>query len=183
VQVNPSEDTAAVETAAIETAAIETAVVALRRAHRQRTLARLSERRGERAGRHAELPDAVFELLDAVESATAQGAPLTVTEAATALGVDQPRASRLAAQSLRAGLLRREADQRDGRRSLLALTDEGHTVLARIRDFRHRVIAEVMSDWPAEDRETLARLLTRFVRDYGALGGSGRSGQGDDNGG
>ncbi|MFF4353075.1 MarR family winged helix-turn-helix transcriptional regulator [Streptomyces sp. NPDC001530] len=169
MQGNPSEDTAA----------IETAVVALRRAHRQRTLARLSERRGERTGRHAELPDAVFELLDAIDSAAERDAPLTVTEAAAALGVDQPRSSRLAAQALKAGLLRREADQRDGRRSLLALTTEGHAALARIRDFRHRVIAEVTADWTAEDREALARLLTRFVQGYGALSGPGDEGSED----
>ncbi|MFI1046549.1 MarR family winged helix-turn-helix transcriptional regulator [Streptomyces griseoruber] len=149
-----------------ETAAIERAVVALRRAQRRRNLARLSERRGERRGEHAALPDGVFDLLDAVESATERGEPLTVTEAAAALAVDQPRASRLAAQALEAGLLRREADQRDGRRSLLTLTADGRTALARLHDFRHRVVTETVADWPAEDREALARLLTRFVRDF-----------------
>ncbi|WP_460061960.1 MarR family winged helix-turn-helix transcriptional regulator [Streptomyces sp. YKOK-I1] len=149
-----------------ETAAIERAVVALRRAQRRRNLARLAERRGERGGERGTLPDGVFDLLDAVESATERGETLTVTEAAAALGVDQPRASRLAAQALKSGLLRREADQRDGRRSLLALTADGRTALARVHDFRHRVVAETVADWPVEDREALARLLTRFVRGF-----------------
>ncbi|MEU1511197.1 MarR family winged helix-turn-helix transcriptional regulator [Streptomyces sp. NPDC005811] len=149
-----------------ETAAIERAVVALRRAQRRRNLARLAERRGERGGAHAALPDGVFDLLDTVESATERGETLTVTEAAAALAVDQPRASRLAAQALLAGLLRRQADQRDGRRSLLTLTPDGHATLARMHDFRHRVVAETVADWPAGDREALARLLTRFVRDF-----------------
>ncbi|WP_143569083.1 hypothetical protein [Streptomyces acidiscabies] len=45
-------------------------------------------------GQHRErLPDAVLELLDAVESAADRGESLTVTDAATALGVDQPSSS------------------------------------------------------------------------------------------
>ena len=74
---------------------VERALTGLRRAQKRRALARLSERRGERTGPYAALPDAVFELLDAVEAACI--AP-TVTEAAGELAVDQPRASRLAAQ-------------------------------------------------------------------------------------
>ncbi|MFI1508282.1 MarR family winged helix-turn-helix transcriptional regulator [Streptomyces sp. NPDC020597] len=156
-----------------DTAAIERAVVALRRAQRRRNLARLSERRGERADDRSGPPDGVFDLLDAVEAAAEQGGRLTVTEAAGALGVDQPRASRLAAQALEAGLLRRVADQHDGRRSLLALTAEGRTALARIHDFRHRMVAEAMAAWPAADRDALARLLPRFVHDFTALGDPG----------
>lgn len=152
-----------------DVAAIEAAVVALRRSQQRRALARLAERHGERAGRHAGLPDAVYELLDAVESATAQGSTLTVTEAAAVLAVDQPRSSRLATQALEAGLLRREADQHDGRRSLLVLTPEGRDVLARIRDFRRRIIADVTAGWSTADRAALADLMTRFVRDFAAF--------------
>ncbi|GII97511.1 MarR family winged helix-turn-helix transcriptional regulator [Sinosporangium siamense] len=152
-----------------DAADIETAIVALRRAHKRRALARLSERRGERTGRHGELPDAVFELLDVVESAAERGGALTVTDAAAVLGVDQPRSSRLSAHALHAGLLRREADQYDGRRSLLALTQEGRDLLAEIRDFRRRVIAEATAGWAVEDRAALAGLLTRFVQDLDSV--------------
>ncbi|MGP3975908.1 MarR family winged helix-turn-helix transcriptional regulator [Streptomyces sp. 8N114] len=144
---------------------IETAVVALRRSRQRRALARLAERHGEHTG----LPDAVFELLDAVEAAEGQGSAMTVTEVAALLGVDQPRSSRLASQALQAGLLRREADQHDGRRSLLTLTPEGRDVLTRIRTFRREVIAEATAGWTAEDRAALAHLLTRFVRDFSAI--------------
>jgi DNA-binding MarR family transcriptional regulator len=145
-------------------------MVAIRRAQKRRRLAQLARRRGGRTGPHAGLPDSVFELLDAVESSAAGGESLTVTDAAAVLDVDQPRASRLAGQALQAGLLRREADQRDGRRSLLALTTEGGEVLATIRGFRRHTIAEVTSEWDPPDRETLARLLTRFVREFEAAG-------------
>lgn len=142
---------------------VELALTGLRRAQKRRALARLSEQRGERTGPYAALPDAVFELLDVIEAA--RTAP-TITEAAAELAVDQPRASRLAAQALDAGLLRREADQSDGRRSLLVLTHEGARVLEAIRSFRRRVVAEATAGWTTRDRDMLARLLTRFAQDY-----------------
>jgi DNA-binding MarR family transcriptional regulator len=147
-------------------AVIETAVGALRRAQKRRALARLSRRKRSRVGPHTTLPDAVFELLDILASAAQ---PLTVSEAAIHLDVDQPRASKLASMALEAGLLRREADQRDGRRSLLVVTGAGEAVLGQIRDFRIAVIADATSEWSATDRATFARLLTRFVNDFGAL--------------
>jgi DNA-binding MarR family transcriptional regulator len=145
-----------------DVAEIETAVVGIRRSRRRRTLARLSERQGGHTG----LPDAVYELLDVIEAAEANGDALTVTDAAAVLDVDQPRSSRLAGQALQAGLLRREADQLDGRRSLLALTADGRAALTRIRDFRRAVIAEATAEWTKEDRAAFARLLSRFVRDF-----------------
>jgi DNA-binding MarR family transcriptional regulator len=155
-----------------DVAAIERAMVAIRRAQTRRALARLSARRNVRSGRHGSLPDAVFELLDIVDAVTTHGgAAPTVTEAATALGVDQPRASRLTAQALDAGLLRRGVDQADGRRSPLVLTPSGRGALDRIHAFRRRVIAEATADWGAEDRTALAQLLTRFVADIAAIVG------------
>ncbi|WP_460392790.1 MarR family transcriptional regulator [Actinophytocola sediminis] len=148
-----------------DVAAIEAAVVALRRSQTRRALARLAERRAER---HETLPEAVFELLDALAAAADRREQLTVTLAAAALGVDQPRASRLAAQALAAGLARRESDQADGRRSVLALTAEGRAAIARIGAFRQRVIAEATEAWSTEDRAALAELLTRFVHDFAA---------------
>lgn len=39
-----------------------------------------------------------------------------------------------------------------------------------MHEFRRSVFAEVMADWPEDDRREFARLLTAFVRNYGALG-------------
>src|SRR5262245_44564456 len=135
--------------------AISHALVAIRRSQSRRTLARLS-------GPHP-LPDAVYELLDAVTSAP------TVTEAAAALGVDQPRASRLAAQAVEAGLIARGVDDEDGRRSPLTLTDAGRDVLDAMKAFRARMVGEAVQGWSATDRAALARLLPRFVADLAAL--------------
>lgn len=112
------------------------------------------------------MPDAVYELLDVVAAADR---PPTVTEAATALGIDQPRASRLTAQALEAGLLRRRADQADGRRSLLEPTADGRRATEEIQAFRARVVAEVTAGWDPDDRAALAKLLARFTADFSAL--------------
>ncbi|MEU2626211.1 MULTISPECIES: MarR family winged helix-turn-helix transcriptional regulator [Kitasatospora] len=155
-----------------QAAEIARALVALRRSQSRRALARLAAHRtGPPAvGASTAPPDGVVELLDAVEDASA----LTVTEAAAALGVDQPRASRLAAQALAAGLLHREADRTDGRRSLLRLTADGRALLDRVHAFRRGVVAETTADWSPEDRADLARLLGRFVADFTAVTGTGR---------
>jgi DNA-binding MarR family transcriptional regulator len=139
-----------------EIAAIERAMVQLRRSQTRRTLARLSRERGVSTSP----PDAVFALLDAIEAGAS-----TVTEAASALGIDQPRASRLATQAHDAKLLRRTADQSDGRRSPLVLTPAGRRALERAQTFRRRIVTEALAGWQANDRATLARLLTRFVDD------------------
>lgn len=154
---------------ATQVAAIEAALVALRRAQRRRALAGMSRRRSQPSGVPAALPDAVFELLDVLATATEHGESLTVTDVAAQLDVDQPRASRLAASALEATLIRREADQRDGRRSLLRLTADGEEVLNRIHDFRRDAVAEATNGWSDDDRAALARLLPRFVDDFAAL--------------
>ncbi|NIH88478.1 MarR family winged helix-turn-helix transcriptional regulator [Amycolatopsis granulosa] len=141
---------------------IARALAALRRAQSRRALSRLARERGRRGP----VPDAVYELLDVVAAA---GRPPTVTEVAAALGTDQPRASRLTAQALDAGLVHRRADQMDGRRSLLEPTAEGRRALAEIQGFRARVVAEVTAGWDPADRAALAELLARFTEDFTAL--------------
>ena len=143
-----------------EIVAIERAMVQLRRSQTRRTLARLSRQRGVAAGP----PDAVFALLDAIEAGAS-----TVTEAANALGIDQPRSSRLATHARDAKLLRRTADQSDGRRSPLVLTPAGHGALERAQTFRRGIITEAIAGWEADDRAALARLLTRFVDDIAGV--------------
>ncbi|MEV0268956.1 MarR family transcriptional regulator [Hamadaea sp. NPDC050747] len=153
-------------TADEQVAAIEGALVALRRAQKRRALARLSARTGDREDATGRLPDSVFELLDAIAAAADRDETLTVGEAAAVLDVDQPRASRLAALALDASLIRRQADQRDGRRSLLVLTQAGDAALRRIQDFRRGVVADATRSWPVADRAALARLLPRLVADF-----------------
>ncbi|UAK29969.1 MarR family winged helix-turn-helix transcriptional regulator [Nocardia asteroides] len=105
------------------------------------------------------IPVAVFRVLDAV----ADGAADTVGGLAPALGVDQPRASRLVAQAVSSGLLERVADQRDGRRSVLRLTATGCRATAEARADRCSAMAAAMAEWTPAERVEFARLLERFV--------------------
>ncbi|HEV3464233.1 MAG TPA: MarR family winged helix-turn-helix transcriptional regulator, partial [Actinomycetota bacterium] len=115
-------------------AAIERAMVTMRRSWGRRTL----QPRGAAAGigvtgaaaAIGSSGAAAFQVLDAVEAAADHGEVMTVNGVADALGVDQPRASRLVSGAVEAGLVRRGADPEDGRRSVLSLTGRGRRVLA-----------------------------------------------------
>jgi DNA-binding MarR family transcriptional regulator len=137
-------------------ATVERAMVAIRRSQTRRTLARLA---GAASG--------TAEVLDVIEGAEDAGEPTTVTSVATALNVDQPRASKLVAAAVEEGLVRREADQADGRRTLLVRTRAGRRRSAEIHAFRQEKIAAAVADWPADERAEFARLLTKFVASWG----------------
>ncbi|MDX3104234.1 MarR family winged helix-turn-helix transcriptional regulator [Nonomuraea angiospora] len=130
-------------------AAVERAMVAIRRRQSRRALARQHGAVG---------PE--YEVLDVIEGGDGS---VTVSTVAQALSVDQPRASRLVAAAVTAGLVRREADQADGRKSWLVLTEAGQAALEQAHRARQAAFAAVMEEWPEEDRAEFARLLTRFV--------------------
>jgi DNA-binding MarR family transcriptional regulator len=135
---------------------IEQSMIALRRSQRRRTLARLS----------GALPNAAVEVIDVIEAAELAGQPATVSAVADALNIDQPRASKLVAAAVEAGLVERRADQADGRRSLLARTAAGMAVTEQIHSFRRRVIGSALFSWDNSDVSDFARLLNRFITDF-----------------
>jgi DNA-binding MarR family transcriptional regulator len=151
------------------TETVERAMVAIRRSQSRRTLARLAAaRQGARTGGgHGTATDgagrASADVLDVIEEAEAAGRPATVTSVAAALGIDQPRASKLVAAAVAAGLVRREADQADGRRAMLVRTPAGQHLSEQAHALRRQVFGEAMAGWPAADRAEFARLLSRFV--------------------
>ncbi|WP_406280125.1 MarR family winged helix-turn-helix transcriptional regulator [Nocardia sp. NBC_00881] len=130
------------------TVAVEAAMVRIRR----------RQTRGALGGGRA-IPVAVFRVLDAV----ADGDAVTVGALAPALGIDQPRASRVVAQAVSSGLLERVADQRDGRRAVLRLTPGGRDAVTDARTGRRSAMAAAMADWTPGERAEFARLLERFV--------------------
>ena len=148
---------------------VERAMVAIRRSQARRTLARLATTRqgAGPGGRHGTATDsagtASADVLDIIEEAEEAGRRATVTSVAAALNIDQPRASKLVAAAVAAGLVRRQADQADGRRALLVRTPAGRRLSAQAHAFRRQVFGEAMAGWPAADRAEFARLLTRFV--------------------
>lgn len=135
---------------------IERAMVTIRRSTTRRTLA-------QRAGMPA---DSIVAVLDAIEAGEHTPTPATVSSIATALSIDQPRASKLVAAAVDAGFVRRDADQSDGRRALLVRTPAGRKLTDRVHRFRRDAFATAITDWSAKDQREFARLLTRFVDSF-----------------
>lgn len=131
---------------------VETAMVAIRRSQTRRALAR--------SGPAGDVDPAVFDVVDAVEGLLDRA---TVMSVAAALDVAQPRASKLVAAAVEAGWLRREADQGDGRRSLLVRTDAGVALSERVHAARRARFAAATGGWTPAELDTFAQLLTRFV--------------------
>ncbi|HEV7935000.1 MAG TPA: MarR family winged helix-turn-helix transcriptional regulator [Actinomadura sp.] len=167
---------------------IERSMVAIRRSQSRRALARLAgrnvapqamaaERDGPRTGPGTRPGTAVLEVLDVVEAAEQAGDTATVSTVASALGVDQPRASKLVAAAVERGLLGRRADQADGRRSLLVRTPAGAAASEQVHDFRRDSIAAALQQWSEADQRIFAGLLDRFVADFGQVTGQEGSGR------
>lgn len=88
--------------------------------------------------------------------------PLRVTDLAELKQADPSTVSRQAAQLVKAGLARREADPVDGRASRLAVTPAGELACDRLRKARHELLSEMLSDWPADRLATFADLFHEF---------------------
>ena len=91
---------------------------------------------------------------------------VTVGALAEQMRLDHSRVSRVVADLVKRGVLRREASQEDARRTLVALTAEGVAWLDRMNEVKHEVIGQVLSDWNQEDLEAFSDLYERFVERF-----------------
>ncbi|KQZ86247.1 hypothetical protein ASD56_04170 [Microbacterium sp. Root166] len=98
-----------------------------------------------------------------LEALAAASHPLSVGEIADAVGVDQPRASRLVQQAVQFDLVRREADPEDARRTRVALTDAGSALVRGFRGERRDAIDTALAGFTDQERDDLARLLTKLA--------------------
>jgi DNA-binding MarR family transcriptional regulator len=88
--------------------------------------------------------------------------PMRVTDLAEIKQADPSTISRQAAQLVKAGLARREADPVDGRASRLAVTEAGMVACQKLQDARHALISQALADWSPERVDTFARLFEEF---------------------
>ncbi|MGY1811552.1 MarR family winged helix-turn-helix transcriptional regulator [Blastococcus sp. SYSU D00820] len=88
---------------------------------------------------------------------------------ATRAGIDVSVASRQVAVLERAGYVSRRPDPRDGRASLLALTEAGRTAMAGTRAVRSDWAAGALADWSEQDALTLSALVERLADDMDRL--------------
>ncbi|WP_337001368.1 MULTISPECIES: MarR family winged helix-turn-helix transcriptional regulator [unclassified Microbacterium] len=101
-----------------------------------------------------------------LEALAAASAPLSVSDLGTAIGVDQPRASRLVQQGVERGFVRREADPDDARRTRIALTDEGRRLAKGMRGERRELLSTALASFTDEERVELARLLNKLADNW-----------------
>src|ERR1700722_1912326 len=91
--------------------------------------------------------------------------PLRMTELADRLGI-VPRSVTTVIDALeQAGLVRRETDPRNRRAIRLHLTDRGRAVRDDMREARRRAAEDLFAPMSAEDRKTLAELLSLLDED------------------
>lgn len=91
---------------------------------------------------------------------------VTVGALAEQMRLDHSRVSRVVADLVKRGVLRREASQEDARRTLVALTDEGIAWLDRMNTVKYEVIGQILTDWSHEDLELFSSLYDRFVEGF-----------------
>lgn len=103
-----------------------------------------------------------------LEALATASEPLSVSALGEAVGVDQPRASRLVQQGVQRGLVLREADPDDARRTRIALTDAGRKIARGMRGERREVLSKALESFTDEESRELARLLSKLADNWGS---------------
>src|SRR6201992_2766229 len=108
-----------------------------------------------------------------VESATqlllhtvAAEGPMRASALAASVQSDLSTVSRQVAAMVGRGLLERQADQLDGRASLLAVTHAGRGAIAEHEQGRQAFFDEVLAGWSTEEMRQFAQQLERFTAAY-----------------
>lgn len=103
--------------------------------------------------------------------------PLRQGALADLVHADPSTASRHVASLVEQGLVRRVADESDGRASRLVATEAGRAAFEALRREREAHLARVTADWDATELATLTTLFGRLLDDLAAtLPGSPEAG-------
>ncbi len=94
--------------------------------------------------------------------------PLRQSALAELVHADPSTVSRHVTSLVDQGLVRRVADESDGRASKLHVTDEGRALLEQIRREREAHVGQVTADWTDADLTSLTALFARFLDDFAA---------------
>jgi DNA-binding MarR family transcriptional regulator len=100
--------------------------------------------------------------------------PLRQSALAELVHADPSTVSRHVAALVEQGLVRRIADESDGRASRLVVTDEGHAALEMLRQERESHLGRITATWTDTELATFTTLFGRLLDDLAAaLPGSG----------
>lgn len=105
-------------------------------------------------------------IVQQLEAAKQFGRQLSVGELGRELNIDPSTASRLSAQSLKAGYIERVVDQQDARASRLRLTQAGSLLASQAQAWQQAVFLDLTQDWSEAERLSFA---TQFIRFSAAL--------------
>jgi DNA-binding MarR family transcriptional regulator len=92
----------------------------------------------------------------------------TIGALAATLGLDGSTVTRQIAAMESEGLVERRSDPEDRRCSIIRASRRGGALLEAVRARRTERIDALLAGWPAEDRESLERLLARLNREIAA---------------
>lgn len=105
-----------------------------------------------------------FRMLDVLEAAERDGTTYSISTLAPAIGVDQPRASRLVQEAVDRGLITRVTDPADARRTLIQLTAAGRKQIVEVRNHRRSAVEQALATFTPDEARAFADLFARFVR-------------------
>ena len=91
--------------------------------------------------------------------------PVRQSALADLVHADPSTVSRHVASLVDQGLVRRVADETDGRASRLVITDEGHQALQNLCHERETHLTRLTADWDPSDLATFTRLFGRLIDD------------------
>ncbi len=104
--------------------------------------------------------------LDVLDAMRRIEGEVTVGAIAETMRIDPSRGSRLVADLVSRGILKRDASQADGRRSLVVRTEFGDSLLAEIRAVKRSLLAGVLEGWEADDLNRFSTLFEKFITDF-----------------
>ncbi|WP_367187274.1 MarR family winged helix-turn-helix transcriptional regulator [Rhizobium oryzicola] len=110
-----------------------------------------------------------LDILSVVQRIHLRGEEPTVGAIAEAMRLDPSRGSRLVADLVARGLLKRDVSQEDGRRSIIQMTEQGDRIAEEIKAVKLAAVEHVVSDWQQAEREQFAELFSRFIESFEQL--------------
>lgn len=108
-------------------------------------------------------PELELSHIDVLDIIRRSQGDVTVGAIAEGMRIDPSRGSRVVAEMVSRGLLKRDVSQQDGRRSIIEITPLGQSILEEMRSAKISIIADVVQDWQQEDVADFARLFDRFI--------------------
>lgn len=97
-------------------------------------------------------------------SLVADGGPVSATRLAAGLDLSQPTASRVLQSLEHEGLVRRQADDHDGRVSLYLVTAKGRRAIEKVHRYHVDTLTEALADVEPQRRIALAGAVTELVQ-------------------